>query len=136
MSIEIAEQQRGLEKDQAGDPDGGRSAEDGKQLPRRNRLDEKKKKGAEKDGGAEQQAELGHEYLKNDRDQGDEGARPVLIVMAVACGNEVGSEILGEGEILQGTAKLTKTTIIIVGLVCMGVRNGDLAGAGGENAIE
>ena len=41
VCVEVAEEQRGLEEDQAGDPDGGRSPEHGKQLPRGHGLDKK-----------------------------------------------------------------------------------------------
>ena len=57
--IEIAEQQLGLEEDQAGDPDGGRSAEDGKQLAGGDGLDEEEQEGAEKDCAGEEDTQRG-----------------------------------------------------------------------------
>ena len=56
VGVEVAEQQRDLKEDEAGEPDGGGAAEDGKQLLGGHRLDQEEQECAEKDGGAVEQA--------------------------------------------------------------------------------
>jgi hypothetical protein len=60
VRIKIPKEKRGLEKDEAGDPDGGRSPEDGKQLTGGDGLDEKEKERAEKNGASKEQTQSGH----------------------------------------------------------------------------
>ena len=52
VRVDVAEQQRELEEDQAGEPDRGRAAERGQQLLGRHRLNQKEEKRREKDGKA------------------------------------------------------------------------------------
>jgi hypothetical protein len=47
VCIEVAEQKRCLEEDEAGEPDGGRASEDGKELLGREGLNQEKQKGGE-----------------------------------------------------------------------------------------
>ena len=61
----ISDEQRGLEEDQAGDPHGGRSAEDREQLPRGDGLDKEEQKRRQKDRSGKQQPLSGHAYLKS-----------------------------------------------------------------------
>jgi hypothetical protein len=59
VCVEIAEEKSGLEKDETGDPDGGRSAEDGKQLTRGDGFDEEEEERAEKNCAGEEQPQRG-----------------------------------------------------------------------------
>ena len=52
MCVEVAEKQCGLEEDEAGKPDCGRTAERGKKLFGGERLDDEEKEGREEGGGA------------------------------------------------------------------------------------
>ena len=56
VSVEVAEQQRDLEEDQAGEPDGGGAAKGGQQLLGGHRLHQEEQECAEKDGKAVEQA--------------------------------------------------------------------------------
>ena len=60
MGIEVRDEQGGLEEDQAGDPDRGRSAQDGEQLLGGDGLDEEEQEGGEKDCGTEEQSHMPH----------------------------------------------------------------------------
>ncbi len=55
--IKIANQQRGLKKDQASAPDRGRSAEPRENALTYQRLERKEQEGAKKDGEAEQESQ-------------------------------------------------------------------------------
>src|SRR5438874_4224551 len=55
MRVEITEQQAGLEEDEAGGPDRGRSAEPGKNLLRKNGLNQEQQERAQKNSGPVQQ---------------------------------------------------------------------------------
>ena len=56
VRVKIGSKQRGLKKDEAGDPDRGRSAKKREQLLGRDGLDEKQQERGEEDCGAEKQA--------------------------------------------------------------------------------
>ena len=60
VCVEIAEQQRDLEEDQAGEPDRGGAAEDGKELLGGHRLHQEEQECAEEDGGSVEQTGCGH----------------------------------------------------------------------------
>ena len=60
VRVKIADEERGLEEDQAGDPHGGRSAEDGQQLLGRDGLDHEQKEGGEEDRGGKKYTQMGH----------------------------------------------------------------------------
>ena len=55
VRVEVGGQQGGLKEDQAGDPDGGRSAEDGQELLGGDGLDQEEEERSEKDGDAEEE---------------------------------------------------------------------------------
>ena len=56
VGVEVAEQERGLEEDEAGEPDGGGASEDGEELLGGEGLDEEEEEGREKGGGAVEKA--------------------------------------------------------------------------------
>lgn len=73
VRVEVAEQEGGLEEDQAGEPDGGGAAEDREDLPGAKGFDEEEEEGREKGGGSVEEARGRHElvqkgYAKRARD--------------------------------------------------------------------
>ena len=56
VGVEIRDQQSGLEKDEASNPDRGRSAKDRHKLLGGHGLDEEEQEGAKKDGRSEEQS--------------------------------------------------------------------------------
>ncbi|HEY0163118.1 MAG TPA: hypothetical protein VGB69_10600 [Edaphobacter sp.] len=60
MGVEVAEQQRGLEEDEAGEPYGGGASEDGEDLLGGKRLDEEEEEGRDEGGGSVEEARGGH----------------------------------------------------------------------------
>ncbi len=60
VRVEIAEEQLGLEENQTGNPDGGGSAEDGKELTGSDGLDEEEQERAEKHCAGEEPSQMSH----------------------------------------------------------------------------
>src|SRR5438874_1147240 len=67
MRVDIAEQQRDLEKDQARQPDRGGAAQERKKLLGGHRLYQEEQECAEKDGDAVEQAGCGHGVTRSSR---------------------------------------------------------------------
>jgi hypothetical protein len=56
VGVEVTQQKRGLEEDEAGEPDGGGSSEDGEELLGGEGLNEEEQEGREKGGAAVEKA--------------------------------------------------------------------------------
>ena len=60
VGVEVTDEKRSLEEDEAGEPDGGGSSEDGEELLGGERLDEEEEEGREEGGGAVESSGGGH----------------------------------------------------------------------------
>jgi hypothetical protein len=56
VGVEVAEEERGLEEDEAGEPDGGGASQDGQELLGGDGFDEEEEQGREEDGGGVEEA--------------------------------------------------------------------------------